>query len=143
MSFDPKKLKYLKKSIDSLSIKYDMFFSNRMYKNVHFKTTEEYELIQKNLSTEIEMEETNVKNFLKEWVEKNFKNIEFIAYDSRFICINKSTHRIGKILLKNISDENESSLIKKRFNDDTDFEVVIDLFEELPEEVKKKFTKET
>lgn len=141
MSVDQKKLKYFKRSIESLLIKYDMFFSNKQYKNVHFKSEKEYETIQKNLSSEIEMEETNAKNFLKEWIEQNFKNIKFIAYDSRFICINKLNHRIGRILLKNVKDENEKNLIKQRFNEETEFDVIIDLFEELTEDVKLKFTK--
>lgn len=137
---DYKKYKSLKKSVESLSIKYDMFLSNRQYKNTHFKTEDEYLIIQKNLSSEIEMEEANVKNLLKEWITINFENFQFIAYDSRFICINKNYHRIGKILLKNINDENQIKNIKQKFNDDTDFEIMIERYEDLPEEVQKKFT---
>lgn len=140
MSFDPKKINHLKKSLESLTIKYDMFFSNRQYKNVHFKSEDEYTIIQKNLSTEIEVEEKNVKDLLKTWFEKNFDNIKFIAYDSRFICMNMYTHRIGKVLLKNAVDLNLQKSIKKKFNDDTDYEMIIESFEDLPEEVQKKFT---
>ena len=138
--FDYRKIKNLKKSIESLSIKYEMFFSNRTYKNTHFKSEEEYLVIQKSLSTEIEVEETNVKNFLKEWFKINFENVHFLAFDSRFICITKFIHRIGKVLLKDATDENVKKAIKKCFNDDTDFEMIIECVEDLPEELQKKFT---
>lgn len=138
--FDLTKIKHLKKYIDSLSIKYDMFCSNRQYKNVHFKSEDEYLVIQKSLSTEIEMLEKEITNFLKEWISQNFENVEFVAYDSRFICINSRIHRIGKILLKNIEDANLQRNIKETFNNDTDFDIMIESFEELPEDIKKKFT---
>ena len=138
--FDSKKTKNLKKSIESLSIKYDMFFSNRLYKNTHFKTEDEYIVIQKNLSTEIEVEEKNVKNYLIEWFKLNFEKVDFIAYDSRFICINKMTHRIGKVLLRNAKEENFKKSIKTKFNDDTDLEMIIECIEDMPEDIQKKFT---
>ena len=138
--FDQLKNKHLKKYIDSLTIKYDMFFSNRQYKNTHFKSNDEYLVIQKSLSTEIEILEKDITNLLKEWFSQNFENIIFIAYDSRFICINSRIHRVGKVLLKNIGDENLQRKIKETFNNDTDFDIIIESFEDLPEEIKKKFT---
>lgn len=137
---DQTKLKHLKKFVDSLNIKYDMFFSNRLYKNVHFKNEDEYSVIQKNLSTEIEVSEKDVGKILKEWFTQNFENVIFIAYDSRFICINSKTKRIGKILLKNSGDENFHKNIKQKFNGDTNFEIIIESFEDLPESIQKKFT---
>ena len=138
--FDLIKIKHLKKYIDSLSIKYDMFYSNREYKNVHFKSEDEYILIQKNLSTEIEITEKDITKIIKEWFYQNFEKVEFIAYDSRFICISPKTHRIGKVLLKNVIDENFRKNIKQKFNDDTNFDIIIESFEDLPEELQKKFT---
>lgn len=139
--FENRKIKNLKRSIESLAIKYDMYLLNRQYKNTHFKTEDEYNLIQKNLSTEIEAEERNTKNLLKEWFNENFENVKFIAYDSRFICITKEIHKIGKVLLKNSGDDKFHENINKKFNCDTDFDMIIETFEELPKEIQEKFTK--
>lgn len=137
---DKIKLKNLEKFIESLTIKYDMFFSNRQYKNVHFKSNEEYLIIQKNLSTEIEITEKDISKIIKEWFNQNYEKVIFIAYDSRFICMNTYNHRIGKVLLKNSEDINLQRNIKSKFLEDTNFEIIIETFEELPEEVQKKFT---
>ena len=135
-----KKIKQLKNSAESLAVKYDMFYSNRMYKNTHFKTEDEYIIIQKNLSTEIEIEENNVKNILSEWFKINCENIKFLAFDSRFICINKDHHRIGKVLVKGCNDESVVKNLTETFNNDTDFTIIIEKYEDLPEELQKKFT---
>jgi len=137
---DRVRLNHLKKYVDSLTIKYDMFFSNRQYKNVHFKSEEEYSIIQKNLSTEIEISENDITKILKDWFTQNFEGVIFVAYDSRFICMNSRMQRIGKILLKNAGDENLHKHIKQKFNDDTELDFILESFEDLPESIQKKFT---
>lgn len=138
--FDSKKILSFKKIIESLMIKYELFFSNRQYKNTFFKTEDEYNLIQKNLSSEIEIAEKDAKEFLISWFSVNFDNIKVIAYDSRFICMNKKYHRIGKVLLKNSGDADFHREIKERFFADTDFDIIVEAYEELPESIQKKFT---
>ena len=134
------KSKFLKKTCDSLIIKYNMFFLNRQYKKEHFKTDKEYSIIQKNLSSEIESVENEVKNIIKEWLTINFENVIFIAYDSRFICITENIKRIGKVLIKNANNKNLQKRIEEMFQKDTEFEIIIEAYEDLPEEVQKKFT---
>lgn len=137
---DQNKLKHLKKYAESLTIKYDLFYLNRENKNKHFKSDNEYSIIQKNLSAEIEMHERDISVILKDWFAENFKNIIFIVYDSRFLCIKNDEKRLGKVLLKNADDVNLHKLILQKFNKDTEFEIIIDSYEELPETIKKKFT---
>ena len=137
---DSKKLKTFKNIVDSLMLKYDMYYTNKLYKSSHFKTDDEYLIIQKNLATEIELSEKSIKDFLKTWFSLNFKNVIFIAYDSRFICINKTIKRIGKVLLKNADNESIQKSIKDNFTSDTEFSLITESYEDLPEEVQKKFT---
>ena len=117
-----------------------MFLLNRRYKKEHFKTDKEYSIIQKNLSSEIESVENEVKNIIKEWLTINFENVIFIAYDSRFICITENIKRVGKVLIKNANDKNLQKRIEEMFQKDTEFGIIIEAYEDLPEEVQKKFT---
>ena len=137
---DLKRQKQLKRAMESLIIKYDMFYSNRQYKASHFKTDEEYLIVQKNLSTEIEMEEKNIKEVVKDWFRTNFDMLTFLSYDSRFVCYNKMYQRIGKVLIKGTDDANFVNKIQDMFKQDFDIEIIVELFENLPVDIQKKFT---
>ena len=138
---DYRKQKQLKLSANSLIIKYDMFFTNRQYKEKHFKSEDEYMLIQKNLATEIEIEEKHIKDIITEWLKTNFDQYKLVAYDSRFICILNNDNRIGKILVKGPDDYNTMKKIYDSFMNDFSFEVIIENFNTLTEEDQKKFEK--
>lgn len=126
-------------SASSLMNKYDMFFTNRQYSKIHFRTEEEYISIQKSLATEIQLEENTTKDCLIKYFDQNFPKLKLIFFDSRPICLSEKHHKLGKCLFQNISNNiNEQNEIKRTFQNDTDFTLDIDRFEDLSQEEQQK-----
>lgn len=131
----------LKNSAESLILKYNLFLTNRQYRTIHFANEEEYLKIQKDLSIEIEVLDNSIKDCLKIYFEETFPEYEFIAYDSRFINISSVNHQLGKVLIKNIANDIEVQKVEKKFMEESDLTIIVERFEELPEEIKNTFQK--
>lgn len=128
-------------SLMSLTTKYDMFYTNHQYKNMHFKSEEEYKSVQLALSSELQIEENIAKDILIQYFRENFPNVQFVLYDSRTICMTNIRHRIGRILLKGLGEnQNEINEVKQTFNADTDLTVEVSRWEDLDEESQKQLT---
>ena len=125
-------------SFKALSMKYEMYYTNRQYKDSYFKDEETYKLIQKKISLEIETEEKNIKDIIINFLKKNFSNVKFIAYDSRLVCFTDSKQKLGNILISN-SNELEAELIMKQFKEEFNVDLKVELLENLPKELQEKF----
>lgn len=131
--------KRLYNSLSSLMTKYDMFYTNYQYSTNHFKSEEEYKTIQQALSVEIQLEENVAKENLIKYFKENFPILKVILYDSRMICLTKTQHRIGNVLIAGIpANENELNIVKRQFNEDTDLTMDITRWESLDEESQNK-----
>ena len=127
--------------IRSMSILYDKFLTNRQYKDRQFKDNEEeYMKNQQALANDIKFQEDLVSRSIQTIFKENFPKIEFIAYDSRLLYFNRAKSRIGMILVKGADDEDKIA-IQKFFQENYLTEILIDKFEDLPEEIQKKFKK--
>lgn len=126
-------------SASSLMNKYDMFYTNRQYATMHFKTEEEYKTTQKSLATEIQLEENITRDCLEKYFSQNFPKVKLLLFDSRPICLNDRNHRLGVCLFQNLSnDENDKNEILRMFKNDTDMTILVNRFEELDDESQKK-----
>lgn len=127
--------------IRSMSILYDKFLTNRQYKDRQFKDDEEsYMKNQEALANDIKFQEDLVSRSIQTIFKENFPRIEFIAYDSRLLYFNRAKSRIGVILIKNATDEDKVA-IENFFKENYLTEILINKFEDLPEELQKKFKK--
>ena len=128
--------------IRSMSILYDKFLTNRQYKDKQFKDNEqEYIKNQKALANEIKFQEGLVSQTLSFIFKEYFPNLEFLAYDSRLLYFNRSESRIGLILVSGIKNDEDENNIKKFFRENFMMEILVNKFEDLPEEIQKKFKK--
>lgn len=127
--------------IRSMSILYDRFLTNRQYKEKQFKDNEqEYIKNQKALADDIKFQEGLVSQTLSFIFKEYFPNLEFLAYDSRLLYFNRSESRIGLILVKGMNKQDEDN-IKRFFKENFMMEILVNKFEDLPEELQKKFKK--
>ena len=127
--------------IRSMSILYDRFLTNRQYKEKQFKDNEqEYIKNQKALADDIKFQEGLVSQTLSFIFKQYFPNLEFLAYDSRLLYFNRSESRIGLILVKGMNEQDEDN-IKRFFKENFMMEILVNKFEDLPEELQKKFKK--
>jgi len=127
--------------IRALSILYDKFYTNRQYKDLQYKDKEEEYLKEQNiLADDIKKYENQIFDMLKKYFSELFPTLNLIAYDSRFVFLSKSKIVIGALLVEGMNDEDEIAI--KKFLQETLFvEGRIDKFEDLPEEIRKKFKK--
>ena len=127
--------------IRSMSILYDKFLTNKQYKDKQFKDNEaEYMKNQQALANDIKFQEDLVSRTLSTLFKEYFPKLNFIAYDSRLLYFNRSQSRLGLILVESMSEEDENK-IKNFFKENFLMEILINKFEDLPEELQKKFKK--
>lgn len=124
--------------IYSLNIKYNLYFNNHQYKDSYFKSKDEYESIQKNLSKEIQQCENDLEDILTIFIQSFFADAKIIAYDSRFLCVANKKEHLGNLLMTNINEE-EADKIKSEIKEYFEFNVNVELLENLPENFKNMF----
>jgi len=139
--------KRLTRELQGLYNKYNLYVLNRSRNENGYKlpSNQNYLDVQQKLAIEIELSEKSVKDVLSAWLKENYKEIELIAYDSRCIHHTKVNGKmeliIGKVLLKNVKDEQLVEDISVKFYADFHYFLIINLFENLSEEVQEQFTK--
>ena len=127
--------------VRSMSILYDKFLTNRQYKDKQFKDDEkEYMKNQQALANDIKFQEDLVSRTISTLFKEFFPKLEFIAYDSRLLYFNRAQSRLGLILVKGINEDDEMN-IKKFFRENFLMEILINKFEDLTEDLQKKFKK--
>lgn len=128
--------------IRSMSILYDKFLTNRQYKDKQFKDNEqEYMKNQKALADDIKFQEELVSRSIETIFKQYFPNFKFLAYDSRLLYFNRSESRLGLILVSGIKNDEDENNIKRFFKENFMMEILVNKFEDLPEELQKKFKK--
>ena len=123
--------------LESYAQLYDKFKVNMSYRTKSWKSDDDYKKDQMEIVGKIDELDLKVEQAVKDIIGEAFPDVEVIKFDSRMHSVGGGV--IGEVLIRNSQNVSQADEVAMWFEKKTAYKIDIDRWEDLPEDIKKKF----